>query len=183
MNNRYIGNLIKEERGKMTQKELAKKVGVDRSTISKYESGTEMSKDMLRIIAEALNSLKLKMIADGTTTETIIFDQVNLDFYVSLSKTRQELLEAAQAINDVLDFAHNVESIEELKEQERERIEYMLEQIDDVNHACDMADLVCHEFGADINKRNEKNLQKYYAKGYLSSLRDVRQIKNTRCNG
>lgn len=55
--NEYVGKRIKEERQKkkLKQNELAKKIGIQNSTLSQYENGkSEPNQEMLFKIAEAL---------------------------------------------------------------------------------------------------------------------------------
>jgi len=167
----FKGELVRAEREKagLTQKELAEKANYSRAMISKIESGRKKAKKHdLILIAQALNSMYLMIAARGTTTLPIVFDQINDDFYVAANKFLQECQEAIEAVEDVLCLAHNVETIEDCSDEQKESIMYALTQVCDVNHACDVVDCAAGNMGFDIEKRNRKNLEKYRQRNYLS---------------
>ncbi len=165
-----LGSLVRNERKKRgwTQARLAAEVGFDRTHISKVENGKPITRDDLQLLAEALDSMVLTLLAMGTTTEPLLFDRVRLDFYITLSKAKQEYREAAEAIEQVLAFAHNLTDWTSCSETEKEAIDHMLGQVGDCHHVSANVDLAAHEFGCDIQKRNRINRQKYVERGYIS---------------
>jgi transcriptional regulator with XRE-family HTH domain len=151
-----------------TQEDLANEVGVDRTTISKYINGhINVPIDVLDNIATALDSPELKILAFGTTSKGLIFDQVKLEFYVTAVKAIEEFKEAVEDIEKALLIAYNIDSIEELDQAQQEKFNHMLDSLEDSRHVINMLDICAHGLGADLEERNKRCLQKYRQRGYL----------------
>jgi transcriptional regulator with XRE-family HTH domain len=151
-----------------TQEDLANEVGVDRTTISKYINGhINVPIDVLDNIATALDSPELKILAFGTTSQGLIFDQVKLEFYVTAVKAIEEFKEAVEDIEKALLIAYNIDSIEELDQDQQEKFNHMLDSLEDSRHVINMLDICAHGLGADLEERNKRCLQKYRQRGYL----------------
>jgi len=166
-----IGEFIKDEmkRKRITQSQLACKIGVDRTTISKYiNNHVNIPSDVLHNITAVLDSPKLRILAFGTTSSGLVFDQVKLKFYVTAVKAIEEFKETVEDIESVLLFAHNIDSVEELDQGQQEKFNHMLDSLEDVRHVINMLDICAHELDADLEARNERCLQKYRQRGYLS---------------
>lgn len=167
----YSGELLREEMKRLgwTQERLGKQVGIDKTSISKYINGhVAIPHDILARAAKAMNSIRLTLLANGTTTTPLLFDRVKLEFFVTVCKARQEHMEAVEACDRVLEFAHNISLLKNCSEEEKDAVNAMLDQNDDVNHVTDMVDVASHDIGADIEARNMRTLAKYRQKGYLS---------------
>ncbi len=166
-----IGQIIKEarERKYITQQELADRVpGLGRTSISKYENGAPIPDDVLCSISEALDDPVLRILTAGTTSSRLVFDQVKVDFYITGMKAIEEMEETIEDIKRVMEFAYNVDSIEQLVSEQKEAFDHMLDEVEDTNHALDMLDIAAHKMGADLRKRNRRCLLKYHVKGYIS---------------
>ena len=166
----FTAQLIRAERKKrgMKQVELAAKAGCVRAKISRIENGMTPTKEDLEMIARALNSMYLRILALGTTSQPVIFNNINDEFYIAACRFKQECLEAVDALDKVLKQSYNIRNIEDCSKEQKEIIEYALLQTDDINHACNILDCAAHELGFDIEKRNRKNLEKYRRRNYLT---------------
>lgn len=166
-----VGHIIREAREQKcwTQQELADKIpGLGRTSISKYENGSPIPEDVLCSISEALDDPVIRILTVGTTSSKIVFDQVKVDFYITGMKAIEEMDEAIKAIKNVMTFAYNINYIGELKSEQLEEFEHMLEEVEDANHCLDMLDIAAHKMGADLKKRNKQCILKYHKKGYVS---------------
>lgn len=167
-----LGKMVREEIKKvgLTHKQVAKHLGIDRTTLSKYINGHLPFPDDIRDkLLDYLKSPRLRILVKGTTSTNIIFNKVKIEFYVTAMKTIQEHKEAIEAIENVLNFAYNINSTNDMTEKQLQQFNYMLDQNEDSNHACDMLDIAAHELGADLKARNERCLKKYIDRGYIEN--------------
>ena len=165
------GSIIQKERKKegLSQQQLANQIGIDRTTLSKYVNGRSRIPDhILESIANILDSPIIQIMVRGTTVNNIIFDQIHTDFYVSAQKYLEEMEELKEKIQEVMRFAYNLESIDDLSEEQLEKFNEMLDENEDVNHCSDIFDISCHELGADLKERNKRRPNYYTKKGYVS---------------
>jgi len=168
---RTLGDAIKEAvaaKG-LTQEQVSRQVGIDRTTLSKYMNNhvKEIPDDIKRSLVKYLSDPVLRIKFYGTTSSNIVFDQAHLEFYKSGLKAIEEFKEAIESIEEVLNFAYNTNSKEELTDGQMEKFEKMLDEIEDANHACDMVDITAAELGADLDARNRRCYEKYRTRGYL----------------
>lgn len=175
---KVIGEIIREEMKKagITQDQLGRIMGVDRSLISKYINGhIKLTDQIIAEIADAIDSPLLMILAAGTTSiSRLVFDQVKVDFYITGMKAIEEMEEAIEDIKKVMQFAYNIDTIEDLSQEQRKAFEHMLDEVEDANHALDMLDMAAKKMGADLKARNKRCLLKYQAKGYISDR--IREI-------
>jgi transcriptional regulator with XRE-family HTH domain len=168
---RTLGDAIREGMKKkgLTQAQVARYLDIDRTTLSKYMNGHLNIPDHIkRKLVSYLQNPILRIKVYGTTSANIVFDKAQIEFYRSAVKAIEEFEEAITSIKDVLAFAHNVNSKSEMTENQQEKFEHMLDEIEDANHACDMLDVASEDLGADLEKRNKRCTDKYYSRGYLS---------------
>lgn len=167
---RTLGDAIKDAvaaKG-LTQEQVSKIVGVDRSMLSKYMNNhADTPKDIKRKLVKYLSDPVLRIKVYGTTSTNIVFDQAHLEFYKSGIKAIEEFEEAISSIKKVMDFAYNIDSLDELSNEQKEKFEHMLDEIEDANHVCDMLDIAAADLGADLEARNKRCYEKYLARGYL----------------
>ncbi|TDO92300.1 helix-turn-helix protein [Halanaerobium saccharolyticum] len=167
---RTLGDAIKDAvaaKG-LTQEQVSRQVGIDRTTLSKYMNNhVDVPNDIKRSLVSYLSDPVLRIKFYGTTSSNIVFDKAHLEFYKSGLKAIEEFKEAIESIEEVLNFAYNINSEEELTDDQMEKFEKMLDEIEDANHACDMVDITAAELGADLDARNRRCYKKYRTRGYL----------------
>ncbi len=167
---RTLGDSIKDAvaaKG-LTQAQVSRQVGIDRSTLSKYMNNhVDVPADIKRRLVKYLSDPILRIKFYGTTSTNIVFDKAQIEFYHTAVKAIEEFEEAIESIKAVLDFAYNIDSIESLDDGQKESFEKMLDEIEDANHACDMMDVAAAELGADLEARNKRCYEKYRDRGYL----------------
>lgn len=167
---RTLGDAIKEAvaaKG-LTQEQVSRQVGIDRTTLSKYMNNhVDVPNDIKRRLVSYLSDPVLRIKFYGTTSSNIVFDQAHLEFYKSGLKAIEEFKEAIESIEEVLNFAYNINSKEELTDDQLEKFKRMLDEIEDANHACDMVDVTAAKLGADLDARNQRCYKKYRSRGYL----------------
>lgn len=171
METRTLGDAIREGMSKkgLTQSQVARMLNIDRTTLSKYMNGhLNIPDDIKRKLVGYLQHPVLRIKVFGTTSGNLVFDKAKIEFYHSVVKAIEEFEEAIKSINEVLRFAYNVNSKNEMTEEQQEKFEIMLDEIEDANHACDMIDVAAAELGADLDERNKRCYEKYLSRGYLS---------------
>jgi transcriptional regulator with XRE-family HTH domain len=167
---RTLGDAIKDAvaaKG-LTQKQVSRQVGVDRTMLSKYiNNHVDVPNDIKRRLVSYLSDPVLRIKFYGTTSSNIVFDKAHLEFYKSGLKAIEEFKEAIESIEQVMDFAYNINSKADLTAEQDEKFEKMLDEIEDANHVCDMLDIAAAELGADLDARNRRCYEKYRSRGYL----------------
>jgi len=69
MNQKLIGNRIRELRGDKSQDELAKGLGISKSALAMYERGERVPRDEIKIrIAQYFNKSVQEIFFNGTST-------------------------------------------------------------------------------------------------------------------
>lgn len=155
----------------ITQKALERVVGVDRTIISRYINGhLDIPRDVLNLIANYLNSQRLKIIANGTTVPTYLFDS---DAVIqkpcnTLMKAREKHKEAIKAIDEALPHIVNLTNFKDCPKEAKEKIDQMMDKEFDSNQVSDTVDVVMGEIGYDIEARNQRRERHYQAKGFIA---------------
>lgn len=158
-----IGELIRKEMKKYnkTQAEVARAVGLDRSTISKYINGkVNIPNDVFKKIATAVNSPILIKKAFGTTQTNVVFDIDYNKFYEILHRAKLEAEELIEQINRVMMNCYNTNHINDMSQDKINIIEDMMMQTESTNNSCDILDIACHVRGFSLEKRNRRWKQK-----------------------
>jgi len=171
METRTLGDAIREGMRKkgLTQSQVARMLNIDRTTLSKYMNGhLNIPDDIKRKLVGYLQHPVLRIKVFGTTSGNLVFDKAKIEFYESSLKAIEEFEEAISSIKEVLRFAYNVSSKKEMTEEQQEKFEIMLDDIEDANHACDMLDIAAADLGADLEERNKRCYEKYVSRGYLT---------------
>ena len=122
--NEYVGKRIKEERQKrkIKQNELAKKIGIQNSTLSQYENGkSEPNQEMLFKIAEALGI----NVSDLIPVNYRIEDN---DLEKALKMARGFELEDISLLKDLMEKALSLKGVE--REKFFDNIKFAIEYYD-----------------------------------------------------
>lgn len=122
--NEYVGKRIKEERQKkkLKQNELAKKIGIQNSTLSQYENGkSEPNQEMLFKIAEALEI----NVSDLIPVNYRIEDN---DLEKALKMARGFDLEDISLLKDLMEKALSLKGVE--REKFFDNIKFAIEYYD-----------------------------------------------------
>ena len=122
--NEYVGKRIKEERQKrkIKQNELAKKIGIQNSTLSQYENGkSEPNQEMLFKIAEALGI----NVSDLIPVNYRIEDN---DLEKALKMARGFDLEDISLLKDLMEKALSLKGVE--REKFFDNIKFAIEYYD-----------------------------------------------------
>lgn len=122
--NEYVGKRIKEERQKkkLKQNELAKKIGIQNSTLSQYENGkSEPNQEMLFKIAEALGI----NVSDLIPVNYRIEDN---DLEKALKMARGFDLEDISLLKDLMEKALSLKGVE--REKFFDNIKFAIEYYD-----------------------------------------------------
>jgi transcriptional regulator with XRE-family HTH domain len=153
----------------LKQNQVARMLNIDRTTLSKYINGhLTIPDDIKRKLVAYLQNPVLRIKVYGTTSSNIVFDKAQIEFYKTSIKAIEEFEEAIQSIRDVLKFAYNIKSEDEMTDEQKVKFQRMLDEIEDANHVCDMLDIAASDLGADLEERNRRCYQKYLSRGYLS---------------
>lgn len=166
-----VGDAIRKElkRKNLTQEKYSKRLGVDRTALSKYINGhLNVPQDIKNKLIKDSSNAQLLLAFGGSTFQGVELDKINKTFYASSNKLIEELEEIIESIKKVQKFSHNIDSIDDLTDEQKEEFEKLLEEVGDGYFACFTFDSICSGLGSDIKKRNLKCLIKYYKRGYLS---------------
>ena len=175
-----LGEVIRTAMKKkgITQNQLAKKMCVDRTTLSKYMNGhLNTPYDIKRKLVVYLKDPILRIKVHGTTSSNVVYDKLNFELYLLAVKAIEEFQKATKSIEEVLHFAYNIESKSQMSNNQKNIFEQMLDDIEDANHACDMMDVAATDLGADLEERNKRCYERYLKNGYISRELNHEKIK------
>ena len=123
---------IRKEAG-LTQQDLANLSGIDRSRISRIETGEQVNSRRLNVLARALNSAEISWwgccLCDGILAIPVLNQEViNTEFIAVLTKLVTELEEAAAAAQRALVMLLNKTGPESILDADKAVLNKMLEQ-------------------------------------------------------
>ncbi|MCF8002533.1 MAG: helix-turn-helix transcriptional regulator [Halanaerobiales bacterium] len=166
-----IGVILKKERKRsgMTQQQLANLIpGLTRSSISKYESGSNIPQYNLDKIIEVLKSPRLKLAVSGTVINSPLLDNVDLSPLATQQKMLEELKETLDSLKS-LNLINKLDT-RDLNEKEKEVLfQDVLIQVCDLDTCSSlfMASMA-ENFNIDIQKLEKSEINKMKNKGYIS---------------
>lgn len=167
-----IGQLIKEERNRkgLSQAKLASLLGVSRTTVAKYETGSHVPDEMLEEICNELRSPRLRLQVKGGAIPCYYLDNVDLTPAVSAQKAIEEMEEAIQCLKE-LDLI-NKNSPEDLTDAEKKELnEKVMIELQDVNICVDLLFVIFAErFDSDLTVLNDRFKNKLLNRGYATEV-------------
>src|SRR5690606_7133366 len=137
-----LGQVLREEReaAGLTQEAVARRIPVNRSLVSRWESGeTAIGPEMLKRLAEIIGSERLYR--EAALAVSSVFVSPALDGAVDLHRAnvlavwREEMQEALEIINEVERAI--TRAPEGVTEQDRQRIREAVHQVIDLEAACE----------------------------------------------
>lgn len=163
-----------------SQKKLAVESGYSEPLVSNYLNGGKPPHHFFEEAAEALNSIRLKMLLQGDTTDKLYFDKINFDLFRVMMRVKDEAQELIEAIEAAEKVMHNPHEFDECNKRQIKKLTDVLEQAKDVNHAVEHLDIAAADFGAEecLEERDKKAFMKYVNRGYMNPRR-TRQKKKT----
>lgn len=167
--------LIKDKISKSgkTQREVAREVGVTRTTLNKYLNGHDyISDDIKKRIAEVIDSPILLKKFRGTTSSNVVFDIEYNNLYEILSKAEIELDELKEAIQEAKKGLVNSGHKCDMSRGQVKVSEYLLQQNEDVNQATDIIDMAFQKRGFCLDERNRKFKDRMLKKHDLITTRE-----------
>ena len=167
-----IGELIRRERKRegVTQAQLARMVGVSRTTITKYETGASVPHDVLMKIIEELRSPVLRLEVMGGAISCQYLENVDLSPLATQQKAIEEMEEALQSLRN-LNLVNKI-GPEDLTEKEKEKIlkETMME-LQDVNVCMDLILIsLTQKYDIDLKELEKLSKTKMKNQGYTNNL-------------
>lgn len=165
-----VGSLIRQERERrgLSQEQLARILHIDRSTISRIETGTQVAThDLLEEIISALRSPRLRLEILGGVIPCMYLDRV--DFH-PLSVQQKAIEEMEEAIEELkkLNLMNKI-GPDDLTEAEKENLLHnTMMELQDVNICMDLILLALSErYDIDLNELYKLSEQKMKEKGHL----------------
>jgi|GEM_PF-1691739 len=164
--------IIKQELDKrrLTQKELAKKMGYSPGLISQYLNSEDAPDSFFQVAAMALDSPRLKMLVFGDTTEPIYFDQAYISTHSTLDKMEEEasqILDYIQELKRKRNY-HNTRKYDECSKDLKRAYQKLAEKNKDLNHCTEHLDIALDDFGMDLSERDRVCNMKYIDRGLVS---------------
>ncbi len=165
-----IGALIRQERERrgLSQEQLATMVHIDRSAISRIETGSQLvTHDILERLIEALKSPKLRLEILGGVIPCIYLNNVD---YHPLAVQQTAIKEMREAI-DELEKLNLINKIgpEDLTEEEQENLLHKtMMELQDVNICMDLILMALSErYNIDLKELDKLSREKMRDKGHL----------------
>ena len=169
---RDIGKLIRRERKRegVTQAQLARMVGVSRTTITKYETGASVPHDVLMKIIKELRSPVLRLEIMGGAISCMYLENVDLSPIATQQKAIEEMEEAIQSLRN-LNLINKI-GPEDLTDEEKDKLlkETMME-LQDVNVCMDLILISLSErYDISLEELDKISKSKMKARGYTDDL-------------
>ncbi|WP_205739201.1 helix-turn-helix transcriptional regulator [Halocella sp. SP3-1] len=165
-----VGVLIRQERERrgLSQEQLARTLHIDRSTISRIETGTQIAThDLLEEIISALRSPRLRLEILGGAIPCIHLNNVD---YHPLAVQQTAIKEMKEAIEE-LESLNLINKIgpEDLSPEEQENLLHKtMIELQDVNICMDLILMALAErYDIDLNELYKLSEQKMKEKGHL----------------
>lgn len=165
-----VGMLIKQERERrgLSQEQLARILNIDRSTISRIETGTQVAThDLLEEIISALRSPRLRLEILGGAIPCIHLNNVD---YHPLAVQQIALKEMREAIDELekLNLLNKIGPEDLTPEEQENLLNKTMMELQDVNNCMDLIITALSErYDIDLKELYKLNKQKMKDEGYL----------------
>lgn len=165
-----VGMLIRQERERrgLSQEQLARILHIDRSTISRIETGTQVAThDLLEEIVDALRSPRLRLEVLGGVIPCMYLN--NIDYH-PLAVQQTAIKEMKEAIEELekLNLLNKIGPEDLTPEEQKNLLHKTMMELQDVNICMDLIIMALAErYNIDLKELDRLSRQKMKEKGHL----------------